>query len=81
MSSETDTPPDRLAADEDSPFHNAEAMARGVGVRFRGVDRQDIEEYSVSESWVRVQAGKGRDRKGKPLCLKLTGPVEVYWRT
>jgi Protein of unknown function (DUF3297) len=82
MTDETpDLPPDRLSADPDSPNYNEAAMTRGVGVRFKGVDRTDIEEYSVSEGWVRVTLGKKVDRRGKPLTMRLTGPVEPYWRT
>jgi hypothetical protein len=81
MTETTDLPPDRLAVDASSPFHDPAALARGVGVRFRGRDRTDIEEYCISESWVRVQAGKAMDRHGKPLTLRLAGPVEAYWRS
>lgn len=73
------TPPDRLAADPLSAFYNDEALMRGVGVRFRGREREDVEEYCVSEKWVRVPAGKTVDRRGRPLCLKLTGSVEAYF--
>ncbi len=75
----TDTPPDRLAAQSDSPFHNADLLARGIGVRFKGVERTDVDEYCVSEGWVRVSLGKKMDRKGRPLTLKLQGDVEVWF--
>jgi hypothetical protein len=75
----TDTPPDRLAIDPDSPFHDADLLARGVGIRFKGVQKHNVEEYCISESWIRVQAGKTLDRKGKPLTLKLSGPVEAWY--
>jgi len=75
----TDTPPDRLAAQPDSPFHNAELLARGIGVRFKGVERTDVDEYCISEGWVRVSLGKKVDRKGRPLTLKLQGEVEVWF--
>lgn len=75
----SDTPPDRLAVNPRSPFHDAQVLARGVGVRFNGRDRDDVEEYSVSEGWVRVQAGKARDRHGNPMTLKLKGTVEPYF--
>lgn len=75
----SDTPPDRLAIDPDSPFHNAELLARGVGIRFKGVEKHNVEEYCVSEGWIRVQAGKTLDRKGKPLTLKLSGLVEAWY--
>ena len=71
--------PDRLSIDPDSPFHDEEAIGHGVGVRFKGVEKTNVEEYCVSEGWIRVQAGKAMDRKGKPLTIKLKGPVEV-WR-
>jgi hypothetical protein len=76
-----DTPPDRLSADPKSPHHNAAAMQRGVGIRFNKKERDDVEEYSVSEGWVRVPAGKAVDRYGRPLTIKLNGVVEAYYRT
>ena len=77
----TDTPPDRLSADPKSPHHNAAAMQRGVGIRFNKKEREDVEEYSISEGWVRVPAGKAVDRHGRPLTIKLNGVVEAYYRT
>jgi hypothetical protein len=76
----TDSPPDRLSNDPSSPHFNAEALARDVGIRFKGVEKTNVEEYCVSEGWVRVPAGKALDRFGKPLTIKLTGPVEAYFR-
>lgn len=76
----TETPPDRLAAHPSSPYHDAAALERGVGVRFKGSERTDVDEYSVSENWVRVALGKKVDRKGAPLTIKLNGPVEVWFR-
>ena len=75
-----DTLPDRLSTDPSSPFFNEELLQRGVGIRFRGQEKTNVEEYCVSEGWVRVSMGKTLDRKGKPLTLKLTGPVEPYLR-
>jgi hypothetical protein len=84
MSDETatpdDTPPDRLCANPRSPFYDEKLLARGVGVRFRGEERTNVEEYCVSEGWVRVSLGKQVDRKGNPLTMKLTGTVEPYFR-
>ncbi len=74
------TPPDRLAADPSSPFFSQEVLQRGVGVRFKGVEKFTVEEYCVSEGWIRVPAGKGRDRFGRPLLIKLTGDVEVWFK-
>ena len=75
----TDVPPDHLAISPRSPFFNEEVLMRGIGIRFKGVVRTNIEEYSISEGWVRVQAGKTMDRKGQPLTLKLSGPVEAWF--
>jgi hypothetical protein len=74
-----DAPPERLAVHPASPHFDAEALQRGVGIRFKGKQRTDIEEYSISEGWVRVQAGKTVDRKGRPLLIKLTGEVEAWF--
>ena len=75
----TDVPPDRLSVDPSSPFYEEAALARGVGVRFRGVERRDVEEYCVSEQWIRAAAGKALDRRGQPLVIKMTGAVEPYF--
>lgn len=77
--SAADLPPDRLAISPRSPFFNAEVLPRGVGIRFKGVERTNVEEYCISEGWVRVQAGKTMDRKGQPLLIKLNGPVEAWF--
>jgi hypothetical protein len=80
MSDAADTPPDRLSASETSPYHDAAAMARGVGVRFNGQEKTNVEEYCVSEGWVRLAVGKKTDRRGQPLTIKLQGKVEPYFR-
>jgi hypothetical protein len=72
--------PDRLSADPSSPYHNAELLARGVGIRFKGVEKTNVEEYCISEGWVRVAVGKAVDRRGQPLTIKLQGTVEAYLR-
>lgn len=76
----TDTPPDRLCASPDSPFYNEELLTRGVGVRFKGEERTTVEEYCVSGGWVRLSVGKTLDRKGRPMTIKVTGPVEVWFK-
>ena len=76
----SDTPPDRLSNDPTSPYYDAAALERGVGVRFKGVEKNNVEEYCVSEGWVRLAVGATRDRKGNLLTLKLQGPVEPYFR-
>jgi len=75
----SDTPPDRLAIDARSPFFDADKLQRGVGIKFKDKVRRDVDEYCISESWVRVQAGKAVDRKGRPLTIKLPGPVEAWY--
>ena len=74
----TDALPDRLALDPRSPFHDAALLERGIGIRFNGQERTNVEEYCISEGWIRVAAGKARDRRGQPMTLKLRGTVEPY---
>ncbi|AQS84451.1 MAG: DUF3297 family protein [Acetobacter aceti] len=74
----SDTLPDRLSVDPESPFYNEELLARGIGIRFKGVEKTNVEEYCLSENWVRVAVGKSLDRRGKPMTMKLQGPVEVW---
>lgn len=75
-----DSLPDRLSTDPNSPFYDEALLARGVGVRFKGVEKTNVEEYCVSEGWVRLSAGKAKDRFGNPMTIKLRGPVEPYLR-
>lgn len=75
----TDTPPDRLSSNPRSPHFNGELLQRGIGIRFKGIERTDVEEYSVSEGWIRVGLGKKVDRHGQPLTIKLSGPVEAWF--
>jgi hypothetical protein len=77
----TATPPDRLSSNPNSPYYDENLLDRGVGIRFKGEERTNVEEYCVSEGWVRVTAGKAVDRKGNPLTIKLNGPVEPYFKT
>jgi hypothetical protein len=72
------TLPDRLSNDERSPFYDAELLERGVGIRFNGKERTDVSEYCVSEGWIRVAAGKAKDRFGQPMTIKLKGTVEAF---
>ena len=74
------SPPDRLSNDPSSLHFDMEALQRGVGVRFKGRERSDVEEYCASEGWIRVQAGKAVDRRGMPVTVKLSGPIEIWWR-
>ncbi|HET6523626.1 DUF3297 family protein [Sphingopyxis sp.] len=75
----TDTPPDRLSTNPRSPHFDMEVLQRGIGIRFKGVERTDVEEYSISEGWIRVAAGKSKDRFGQPMTIKLSGPVEAWF--
>ncbi|MBO9500029.1 MAG: DUF3297 family protein [Novosphingobium sp.] len=75
----SDTPPDRLSVNPKSPFFDMELLRRGIGIRFKGKQRQDVEEYCVSEGWIRVAAGKSRDRFGNPMTIKISGEVEAWF--
>lgn len=72
--------PDRLAVDPASPYHDAAVLEHDVGIRFNGRERRDVEEYCISEGWIKVAAGKTVDRRGRPLLLTLKGRVEVFYR-
>jgi len=72
--------PDHLSIDPHSPHFVAAVFAHDVGIRFNGQERQDVEEYCISEGWVKVPAGKTLDRKGRPLLIRLKGRVEAYYR-
>lgn len=74
-----DTPPDRLSNDPRSPFYRAELLERGIGIRFNGTERNNVEEYCISEGWVRVQAGRALDRRGMPMTMKVKGSVEAWF--
>ncbi len=76
----SDGPPDRLSNDPTSPFHDPALLERGVGVRFKGVEKNNVDEYCVSEGWVRLSVGKTVDRRGNPMTVKLQGVVEPYFR-
>ncbi|QUT04698.1 DUF3297 family protein [Sphingobium phenoxybenzoativorans] len=75
----TDTPPDRLSTNPRSPHFDMDVLQRGIGIRFKDRVRTDVEEYCISEGWIRVAAGKTRDRHGQPLTIKLSGPVEAWF--
>jgi hypothetical protein len=76
----SDTPPDRLANNPRSPFYDEKLLARGIGIRFNGVEKTNVDEYCVSEGWVRLAAGKSLDRHGNPMTIKYKGKVEPYFR-
>ncbi len=79
MTDTADTPPDHLSIHPYSAAYNAEALERGIGIRFKGEKRTTVEEYCISAGWIKVQAGKSLDRKGRPMLLTLKGPVEAWF--
>jgi hypothetical protein len=74
----TELLPDRLSSDPNSPFYDAELLERGIGIRFKGAEKTNVEEYCVSEGWIRVAVGKAKDRAGNPMTVKLKGDVVPY---
>jgi hypothetical protein len=76
----SDTPPDRLSTDPRSPFHDAAALERGIGLRFNGEEKTNVEDYCVSEGWVRLPFGKALDRRGNPMTVKVQGTVEPWFK-
>jgi hypothetical protein len=77
----TDTPPDHLSNDPSSKFYDEALLERGIGVRFNGVERHNVEEYCISEGWVRLPVGKSLDRRGRPMTMKVKGKVEAWFLT
>lgn len=80
---DTTTPPnlpDRLSVDPHSPYHIAAVFEHEVGIKLNDKERLDVEEYCISEGWIKVAAGKAVDRKGKPLMIKVKGKVEAFYR-
>jgi Protein of unknown function (DUF3297) len=75
----SDTPPDRLAVNPKSPFYNAEVLERGVGIIFKGEERHNVEEYCISEGWVRLPFGKTLDRRGNAITMKFSGEVVAFF--
>ena len=76
----SDTPPDRLSVDPDSPHYDEALLARGVGVMFNGAEKTNVDEYCVSEGWLRLSVGTTVDRRGKSMTIKLKGKVEPFFR-
>lgn len=75
----SETPPDRLSLDPRSEFYDEELLSRGVGIKFNGQEKTSVIEYSISEGWIRVAAGRSLDRYGQPMTIKLKGRVEPYY--
>jgi hypothetical protein len=74
-----DTPPDHLSNDPRSKFHDPAVLERGIGIRFNGVERHNVDEYCISEGWVRLPVGKSLDRRGQPMTMKVKGKVEAWF--
>jgi hypothetical protein len=72
--------PDRLSVNPKSPHYNEEILKRNVGIRFNGTEKTNVEEYCISEGWIRVTAGRGIDRRGNPLMIKMSGTVEAFFK-
>jgi hypothetical protein len=77
----SDTPPDRLSSNPKSPHYDEATLMRGVGVLFNGDEKTNVDEYCVSEGWVRLVAGKALDRQGNPMTIKLKGKVEPFFQS
>ncbi|MEO6198383.1 MAG: DUF3297 family protein [Sphingomicrobium sp.] len=75
----SDTPPDHLSLDPRSPHFDEALLSRGVGIKFNGKEKTSVIEYSISEGWIRVAAGRSLDRRGQPMTVKLKGTVEPYF--
>ena len=77
----SETPPDRLSNDPRSKFYDEATLERGIGIRFNGAERTNVEEYCISEGWIRVAMGRALDRRGQPMTMKIKGTVEAWFRT
>ena len=75
----SDTPPDRLSLNPRSPYFDAALLQRGVGIRFKGQEKTNVEEYCISEGWIRMAVGRSRDRHGNPMTIKMSGKVEPFY--
>ncbi len=72
--------PDRLSTNPESPFYDAKVLEQEIGIHFNGAEKTNVEEYCISEGWIKVAAGKSRDRRGNPILLKLKGKVEPFFK-
>lgn len=72
--------PDRLSVDPRSPYYNAAVLEHDVGIKLDDKERINVEEYCISEGWIKVAAAKARDRKGNPMTIKVKGKVEPFYR-
>lgn len=72
--------PDRLSVRPRSPHHRADLLEYDIGIRLDGKERFDVEEYCISEGWIKIPAGKAVDRRGEPLLVTLKGKVEAFYK-
>jgi hypothetical protein len=72
--------PDRLSVNPRSPYYDATLLERSIGIRLSGVEYTNVEEYCISEGWIRVAIGKTLDRKGQPLTVQRQGSVEPFFK-
>jgi hypothetical protein len=79
MARNSNSPPDRLSLDPRSEYYDETLLSRGVGIKFNGQEKTSVIEYSISEGWIRVAAGRSLDRYGQPMTIKLKGTVEPYF--
>ena len=77
----SELPPDRLCAHPSSKYYDEAALTRGIGVRFKGEEKHNVEEYCISEGWIRVPVGRALDRRGQPMTVKLVGQIEVWFKS
>ena len=75
----SDTPSDHLSNDPRSKFHDPAVLERGIGIRFNGVERHNVDDYCISEGWVRLPVGRSLDRRGQPMTVKVKGKVEAWF--
>ena len=80
--SETNKPelPDQLSINPRSKFYNKDVFEYEIGVKLNGKERFDVEEYCISEGWIKIAAPKALDRRGQPLLMKVKGTVDVFYK-
>ena len=78
MAEDTPQLPDRLSLDPRSEWFDEEVLKNGIGIKFNGQEKTNVQEYCISEGWIRIAAGRSRDRFGNPMTIKLNGKVEPY---
>ncbi|WP_076410453.1 DUF3297 family protein [Shewanella sp. UCD-KL12] len=72
--------PDRLSVNPRSPHHVEAIFEHDIGITLNGKERFDVEEYCISEGWVKIPSPKALDRRGQPLLVTLKGTVEAFYK-